>query len=465
MVPIDSVHPMYKDIINRSQIVRDVLSGRVKNKRYIPDVDYRNQRRCTRHRNRAVLVNFTKRTLQNFLGLIFKTAPVIDVPPLLEYIKLDTTGNKLTLEQLARECIKEVFTAGAVAVFVDYPLVKETVDQVTQDELQLKARMNLYLRESYGNWFTVSDSGSDEITLVVLKEAKNEIDAADGYAWKTSTQYRVLKINEEGYFEVSVLNDKGAQQGKSDLPKAMGKYLTTIPFFVAGAEINDINAENLPPLQDLAELNLAHLRNSADFEEAAFLVGQASLFFTSNINATVMENKLKAKPITLGSDTGHFLGESGSAFLVQANETSMHTKGMADKMQHAIMTGASILMPAGGQVKSAKTTKMDKSSEVSVMETVISNVEEMLTLAAKAQAIFMGADPNMVEIKLNHELIDESADPAVMREIASGIVQGFWPRSTAQNYARETNILELSNEELDELVAQENPIDPNAEYY
>ncbi len=455
---IDAKHPNWAEATARTQVIRDVLAGKLKTKRYIPDIDYRDQRRCARHRHRGVLVNFTRRTLNSFLGLIFKTAPVIEVPPLLEYVKTDTTGNKLRMEQLARECIREVFTAGLVGVFVDYPDVQGPVDLVSQDAMNLKARLYLYQREAVGNWYTISDSGSDKYTLVVLTEVKNVMDPVT-YDWKQGIQYRVLKINDKGNYEVSILNDKGIEQGVTYSPRANGKLLNYIPFFVAGSEVNDINAENLPPLDSMAELNIGHLRNSCDFEEAAFLVGQASLFFTSSINESIMKDKVAAKPITLGSNTGHYLGNTGNSWLLQANETSMHTKGMADKIEQATMIGASILT-VGGQAKTAEATRMDKASEVSVIETVINNVEDMLTLAIKAQADFMGADPTNISVHINHELIEDTADPQIMAQISAGIVQGFWPKVIAQEYARATGVIdsELTNEELDALSAIESPV-------
>ena len=53
---------------------------------------------------------------------------------------------------------------------------------------------------------------------------------------------------------------------------AQGQPLTRIPFQFIGWENND-ETPDLPPLYDLSIINLAHYRNSADYEEACYITG------------------------------------------------------------------------------------------------------------------------------------------------------------------------------------------------
>jgi hypothetical protein len=52
-----------------------------------------------------------------------------------------------------------------------------------------------------------------------------------------------------------------------------GEAWNYIPFTFVGSVNND-ETPDLPPLYDLAVLNVAHYRNSADYEESCYMVGQ-----------------------------------------------------------------------------------------------------------------------------------------------------------------------------------------------
>jgi hypothetical protein len=455
---IDSKNPLYPDIMAKACIVDDIVQGKVRNRRYIPDVDYSNPKRCARHRERAVLFNFTKRTLNSFLGLMFRTQPVLDIPASLDYIIDNSTGNGLNLEQTIRKCAREVMIKGRVGIFVDYPDTELGLDQYTQNVANHRAQMYLYCAETIINWDTSNIDGSEKISLVVLLEHAK---VRNGFEWKKEKQYRVLQLNENGNYEVTLYNEKGVALYSVE-PKANGKAMKYIPFHIIGSENNDINEENEPILYELAQLNLGHLRNSADFEEAAFLVGQATLFFTSSITQSVIMDELKQKPIKLGSDTGHYLGQSGQPYMLQAQETSMQTKGMEMKEQQAIMLGAAMLVPSG-PAETAKTTRMNKGSEVSVLENLVNNLEEGFEQVIVAIADYMGVTVGKLEVLLNHDFIEEGAEPLLMAQMMMGFLNGVAPLSVVRNYWRNTGLIpeDMTDEELDAELAANPPESPD----
>lgn len=64
-------------------------------------------------------------------------------------------------------------------------------------------------------------------------------------------------------------------------------------------------------MYDLATLNISHYRNSADYEETMFVVGQATLF----VSGLQDQNNGKSPTIKLGVDGGINLKNGGTCGL------------------------------------------------------------------------------------------------------------------------------------------------------
>ena len=101
-----------------------------------------------------------------------------------------------------------------------------------------------------------------------------------------------------------------------------------LPFF--GADDNDETIDDAP-LYDLAVLNLAHYRNSADYEEGNFIAGQPTLFITGLTESWYQDVIKQGNPIRLGSRSANLLGSGSNAFLLQANASSGLREAMTDK--------------------------------------------------------------------------------------------------------------------------------------
>lgn len=462
-MPVDSLHPCFEDMEDTYKFMRDIIAGNVRNKAYIPET-YVGEMAATRNkrvRQRAVFVNFTKRTLDAHLGMIFSSPPKIEVPPLLEYVKTDTTGNKLTIEQTARKMVSEIDITGRIHAFVDYPDGPIGLSAAQQELVpNLVPRVYLYRAEDAPNWRTISESGEDLLSLAVLIEEVADIDPADKFKWKTVKQYRVLSLDDEGYYQVDVLNAKGQQVVLNGIPshyepRENGKRMRRIPLFTAGAENNDINTVSQPPLKSMADLNMGHLKHSAGYMEAALLCGQPTIFFTAEMTQS-MEERMKTAPITLGSAKAHYLGRSGSVNMVQANETNMDSRGMEMIQTQMIMTGAAIIQP-NGPAETATTALLNKTSEVSVLETVVSNVEDCIVLCLKQQARYMGASEEGISFQLNHVFVQPGADPLIMTQMNLGIVNSIVPLQVVRQYWRDHDLIpdDLTDEDLDALITKE----------
>lgn len=113
-------------------------------------------------------------------------------------------------------------------------------------------------------------------------------------------------------------------------PKRYHRGVHEIPFVFFGANDNDESIDDAP-LYDLAVLNLAHYRNSADYEEGNFISGQPSLFITGLTKEWVSDIVNQGNPIRLGARTANILGSGANAFLLQTDANSGLYEAMQDK--------------------------------------------------------------------------------------------------------------------------------------
>lgn len=140
--------------------------------------------------------------------------------------------------------------------------------------------------------------------------------------------------------------------------------VTDIPFTFFGSNDNDETMDDAP-LYDLAVLNLAHYRNSADYEEGNFIAGQPSLFITGLTKEWVTDIVNQGNPIRLGARTANILGSGANAFLLQADANSGLYQALQDKKDQMVALGARLIEPNGG-TKTATEAQSDKADETSI---------------------------------------------------------------------------------------------------
>ena len=112
------------------------------------------------------------------------------------------------------------------------------------------------------------------LVMVVLAEDYRITD--DEFDHDMDTQYRVLRLREDGYSQ-QIYRDEEPYTEEFYPRKADGTVWSQIPCIFVGSKNNDSTIDDAP-LSDIADVNIAHYRNSADYEESCFLAGQPTLF-------------------------------------------------------------------------------------------------------------------------------------------------------------------------------------------
>jgi len=411
-MPVSDTHTQYNIFLPLWKKVRDCVGGSATVKEagisYLPkpnpeDKSTQNTDRYNDYKARANYVNFTGHTKKGMSGMVFRKESTIELPTAIEYIKENANGSGLTLDQLTKDILNQTLETGRHGLLVDYPDVEEGLTQAQVNASNLQAHIMGYPSESVINWRTSVVSGKKVLSLVVLQEPQEKV-SDDGFSVQRVMYHRVLAL-EEGTYIQYLYNENDEQVAEFIPRKSDGAAWDLIPFTFVGSENNDETIDEAP-LYDLAEVNLAHYRNSADYEESSFMVGQPTLFL-SGFTQTWIDDNLKGT-VSLGSRGGIPGPEGATAELLQANPNQMPLEGMKEKEQQMIKIGARVIQDASG-TETAEAAKIRFSGQNSQLADIVGNIESAVSRCIEWVSEFMGSDSGF-SIEINRQFYDANLD-------------------------------------------------------
>ena len=443
-MPVNTLHADYELFKPRWDLVRSLKTSNAK--QYIKDIDSTDSERSKKYRDDAVLTNFTARTIDGFTGMIFRKDGECEVPEAIEYIKDDATGDNLSLMQCAKEACEEVFTTGRYGLLSDFPALSDKVNARDLESMDLKARIYPYKAEEIINWAEAIIHGIRTVIMVNIREEFTTLDEYDGYNHVKDSRYTTLRLVDGVYTQEIYGHDKQVLVPAFSPTKKTGEVFNEIPFSFVGAQKNRPKPE-LPPLYDIACINIAHLKNSASFEESIAVLGQPSLFITTSMTAKEFV-ELNPQGIKYGSRRGHNLGESGSATLLQAQPNQLADEGMRRKEEQAVMIGARLIQGTA-QNETAEAARIRAASEISVLDSVASNVSEAFEKNLRWCAEFMGANPDDVVFNLNYQYFEDRPDPGLINAQIQLLDRGIIAQTDLRNNMRRYGIIDADRTDAD----------------
>ena len=457
-MPINSEHPNYKANLERWSLVRSVIDNNAQ--RFIRTVDASDAPRSASYKEGAILTNFTSLTKEGLTGLVFRRDPAIELPTELEYLKDDATGDGRGLMQLAKQSLGEVLTTGRAGFLTDYP--RNTGSTSVRDTEELKARIIMYRAENIINWNIERINNKNVIKFIVLFEPTLELQE-DGFEWELKDKYRLLALDDEGNYYQALYDEELDVEDFVYPLDVNGNNFKEVPFCFVGAADNNEDIDKAP-LYDLSVLNIGHYRNSADYEESVFVVGQPTIFVSGSWGIEEFKEALP-QGIKFGSRAGYFLGEGGNATLVQANPNQLADEAMKSKLKQAAYIGARLISEPGGR-ETAEAARLRFSSQNSALHTIVLNVDDAIVKSLSYVLSFMGGDPIEISFKLNRQFYDESADPNLIAQSIMLFDRGLLSRDEIRDDLKQKNVLDVDKtiEELeDELLNTDPFVNNNAD--
>lgn len=432
MTNVTYVRPEVANAMDNWTLLRDCLAGQaaIKSRRtvYLPmpnaaDQSAENKARYEAYLTRAMFYNVTARTLRGLLGQVFSRDSIINLPDSLKALQVDTEGTGVSLEQQAKNALSSVLTFGRAGLLADYPVAKEPATKADVTTGKIRPLIKLYRPEDIINWRTSLYGAKTKLSLVVLRECYDSED--DGFEITQEEQFRVLRLNENGQYTVTIYRgvtgtNKAAEyikDGEEIVVKDFsGKPFEDIPFQFIGSENNNSELDP-PPMLDLAVLNIAHYRNSADYEDSCFMVGQPTPW-ASGLTEQWVKDVLKGE-IQLGSRGFLPLPADASAGLIQAEGNTMVFEAMQHKERQMVALGAKLVEQAEVQ-RTATEAGQEEAAESSALSSAVKNVSSAYTQALRDAGRFVAtfAD-STIEFELNSDFDLSRMTPDERRQLIS----------------------------------------------
>lgn len=421
---VDTIRPEVTKMRIKWDIMRDVLEGeeaiKAKGQKYLPAPDNEqdpvyNTKRYNAYKERANFVNFTERTLLGLTGQAFAQNPEIKLPKELETLLSNADGDDVGLIEQLEQCVAYLLAYGRAGVLTDYPTQEGPITLAQRENGEVGPKTILFNPYSIINWRHTHYKGVNRLSLVVISE-QFPVDG-DGFELSYGEQWRVLRLegadtdNPRYYIElyrrVKMDNDQGAPTNPENAGAGEivlhdtinpldndGKPLSHIPFYFVGSNNNNASPDN-PPLHSIAKVNLAHYRNSADYEEACFMVGQPTAW-VSGVDKTWVDDVWGGK-LYLGSRAIVVLPPEGAAGLLQAQPNSLPFEAMKQKQEQIVALGAKLAEP--GQVqRTLGEARLEEATQASVLVNCVRNTQAAYIKALQSAVRFHGG--SLEELKL-----------------------------------------------------------------
>lgn len=448
------------EALERWTVTRAVISGdqAVKKAKLLPylnplDVSSENKRRNESYVERAVFYNATGRTLDGLIGIAFKKDPSANLPAYLDYLKTDCDGSENSLYQQSQSVLSNVLQAGRHGLLVD-------IDSRTNRPV-----IKSYTAESIINWRYAGTT----LVMLVLQET---IEEPDGYGLKVIDQYRELvlengryvvriwRADQDGNPQLVQLLDKDGNATNELAISKFGKTLPFIPFRFVGSRSNDSTIDDVP-LYSLARLNIAHFRNSADYEDSVFYVGQAQPWI-AGLTEEWRDHLEKQTTAYVGSRAPFLLPQGGAFGFAQPSPNSLVKEAMDQKEAQMVALGARLLDQNAIQV-TATQNENDKEVSTSVLSMCAANTNEAYQTAISWCAALLDKTMSLVEeqnsFKINQDysrvVIDAPAVTALVAMWQTGVIA----KPDLRAYLRSEGIIatERTDEAIDDDLETEGP--------
>jgi hypothetical protein len=479
------------------RLIRDCLAGeeavKASAELYLPrpnaeDKSSENKARYQAYVQRAVFYNATKRTLDGLVGQVYLRDPTQEIPESLKFLMGDVDGAGIGLHEQSKKTLADTVSFGRVGLFVDYPPTDGTVTKAQQEAGYVRPVILSYAPESVLNWRTVVIGARRLLSLVVLQESF--LSADDGFQPYYQYQWRVLKLvptdkiyegeqlppGTQHEYRVEIWRDipiNGSPGQTQTLPiqsytplDASGKPMDQIPFVFVGSLNND-SIVDPAPLYDLSILNIAHYRNSADYEESCFIVGQPTVYASGLTESWVKE--VMGGAVSIGSRSIIPLPVGGQAGLLQVNPNSLPKEAMDQKERQMVALGAR-LVEQSSVAQTLGEAQQKEAAQVSILASVAKNVGTAYSQCLKWCAQYHGVDTSAVRYDLNTDFIAAQMTPSERAQLVAEWVAGAISYTEMRSRLRKAGVATQTDEEAkveaeeDELrVPEKEKVDPNAD--
>lgn len=394
-MPITSQHKDYTAHRPEWDLCRHLVAGervvKEQGEKYLYRLSEQNDNEYKSYKGRAVLLGAFARTIDGLCGMVERKAAESELSPQIEALAEDIDLSGRSLDDFAGDIVRDVLITGRGGILVEYPAVRLEGATVGDTEAAgVRPYLVYYTAEAVVDWRAKRQAGKQLVTWIKLRETVEEPDPKDPWTLKAVEQYRVLTIEEGAYEQVLYRKQGDAWSEYARIrPLKGGAALDEIPWqFIGGVETQK------PPLLDLATLNIAHYRNSADYENGLHFSGVPTPIFIGNFTTSDQAGAPVTK-IALGSSTGIQMSEGSDAKFLEYNGAGIEGglgKAMETKVADMAKLGARMLEESKRAAEAAETAMIHRQSENSILAALAKSVSRSIMRALDYMASWLGEE-------------------------------------------------------------------------
>lgn len=371
-MPVDTKHPDYEKMAPAWKLMRDAYAGQraihAAGEAYLPKLTGETPADYKARQARASWYNATYRTIEGLVGMLFRKAPKVEVSPGTKKHLEDVTKAGQSLNRFARQAAEEYNIVHRIGLLVDYPAgVAAGLTVAQAEQLNVRPNLSLYQAEDITNWSYAWVQNRRMLVRVVLRESAELPVAGDEFATTKETRYRVLDIFGGIYRQRVFRKDQAGndQQVGGDIFPIMNRQnLREIPFEIVG--------DGLPPLEDLAHVNVSHYQTTADLEQGAHKTALPQPWI-AGIQPTI--DRATQQPVKLeftigGGDAWTFPNAETKVGMLEYTGAGLSTleNRLVVKQKQMAVLGARMLEEQKTGVEAAETAGIHRSGEQSALQ-------------------------------------------------------------------------------------------------
>lgn len=412
-MPVNSTHRDYEAALHRWRRVRDCLEGsdsvKERGDAYLPKLTGMSDDEYVAYKSRALFFDATERTHSGLIGALFRQDPVVEVDTRAEALLDDIDLDGANLTTFAKRVSGEVLALGRYGILVDF------------SDAQGRPYLSGYMAENIINWRHRHIGGDRVLDQVVVREWIEE-PSLDGFGSSVLEQFRVLTLDEDGLYIQQVYRRPAENADpvliETLMPNIRKKRFDYIPFFFVSPY--DLTADvHKPPLLGMADLNLAHYRNSADLEHGRHFTGLPTPYVTG------VDDDEGNTTWDIGGSTVWMLPQGSTVGMLEFTGTGLSAlqEGLKEKEQQMAKIGLSLFMDEKAGVESAASRMVRSSSEKSVLAATSETVGDALRMALSVLSQWADGSEE-VEFSLNKEFYDFVLEPTMVAELRNAYNDG-----------------------------------------
>jgi hypothetical protein len=417
-------HPLYDAFRDAWRLMRDAFDGEDAIKQagelYLPtktgierlaETDPpRAKKAYDAYRGRAEFPDLVALTVRGAVGTMLDSPAAISLPAALEPLRERATRDGLTLDALHRRIATELMLTGRYGIL---PGIADGVPYLSG-----------YVAESIINWDASDGVTTDFVVLDETGKVRNKITGA----WEEREQFRECSA-EGGRYGAKVWTKLGGEFVAGEATEGTdprGAALKFLPFVFVN--VNDLtSAPDDVPLYGLAKLAVRIYRMDADLTTSLHMTAEPTPVVSGydDPKAAIKDGQV---PQGIGASTLWVLPKDGKAEFLEFNGPGIEKQ--LDVIQRnydrAVMFGAQLLSDKGAVQESGEAKKVRLDSQHATLKTIAMTSAAGLERALKNVAVWVGADPDEVEVKPNLDFFDHTLSAQEITAVVQGWMNGAY---------------------------------------